>query len=465
MKYLFLALVIGITARSVGAHAYVQESVLYNFNGGTDGNGASGGGVIADAAGNLYGVTPDGGDGAVGQLSGNGIVFRLSPPKTTQVGWAETVLYRFMPKNDGSNPVGGLLADGHGNLYGATSAGGNGVTSKFPGYGAIFELSPPAEGQSAWKESILHAFKGSIDGAAPQGSLIADFSGILYGVTGSGGPHGAGTVFELVPPIAGRTAWTETTLYSFTGGADGKSPNGGLTMDSLGRIYGTTLYGGKVGVCAASAVKKGCGVVFMLSPPKEGLTTWTATTLWSFAGAADGAVPVAPVAIDSAGSVYGATVAGGKTSTNCPAPKNFAPAGCGTVFKLTPPTTGGAVWTKSVIWTFGGFRTDGFQPNGVVLAPLGQIYGTSQLGGLSEACGANPPLGCGTVFVLSPPAKGKANWSERVLWNFQAGSADVEFPGGPVLLRANKKGAVNAAFGAAYGGVGPAGGAVFEITQ
>ncbi len=180
----------------------------------------------------------------------------------------------------------------------------------------MFELSPPTTGQTAWTETVLHTFRDhGVQGQTPNGGLIADSAGDLYGTTFEGGASGEGTVFELVPPAKGRTEWKETVLYSFSG-SDGAIPSAGagLIADGAGNLYGTTELGGS----------DDSGVAFKLSPPSEGQMAWTETVLHNFEnGKVKGGSPEASLLADKAGNLYGTTVQGGKHDD-------------GIVFKITP---------------------------------------------------------------------------------------------------------------------------------
>jgi uncharacterized repeat protein (TIGR03803 family) len=217
-----------------------RESVLYSFAGEDDGS-VPNDGLIADSSGALYGTTIFGG------ASNLGTVFKLSPPRRGLSTWLESALYAFSGENgDGSEPNAGLIADAKGNLYGTTAFGG--------GDGTVFELKPPAKGRSDWTELVLHSFGGGADGASPVGSLIGDARGDLFGETDAGGipggcdGYGCGVVFELVAPASNRTAWTERILHTFSGGMDDYGePLGGLTADSSGDLYSVTPYGGTYG--------------------------------------------------------------------------------------------------------------------------------------------------------------------------------------------------------------------------
>jgi len=280
------------------------ETTLYAFKGPPADGAFPVAGLIADSNGNLYGTTPEGGNGCQGQNSqGCGIVFRIAPDGT------ETVLYNFCPQGypcaDGAYPQGGLIADKKGNLYGTIWEGGA------AGHGAIFKLSPDGA------ETLLYSFTGGTDGAGPSGSLIADKQGNFYGVTEFGGggtcaDGGCGTVFKLAADGA------ETVLHSFASGADGHQPFTGLVMDDAGNLYGTTPQGGGGGGSTNRDV--GCGVVFKLAP------NGTETILHAFKGAADGCVPYAGLIADKRGNLYGTTAQGGRI--------DCGPGGCGTVFRL-----------------------------------------------------------------------------------------------------------------------------------
>ena len=192
------------------------ETVLHSFTGGSDGEYPEAG-LVQDGVGNLYGTTFAGG------ASGFGTVFKIDAQGN------ETVLYSFRGGADGEYPSAGLVRDAAGNLYGTTNSGGS------SGGGIVFKIS------SAGKETVLHSFKGGKDGEYPYASVIRDAAGNLYGTTYGGGASGWGTVFEIDP--TGK----ETVLYSIAGAADGASPEGGLVQDTAGHLYGTTKYGGAFG--------------------------------------------------------------------------------------------------------------------------------------------------------------------------------------------------------------------------
>jgi uncharacterized repeat protein (TIGR03803 family) len=197
-----------------------NETVLYSFTG-SGGDGANPNAVIRDSAGNLYGTTLNGGG-----ASDEGTVFKLD-----KIG-KETVLYRFKGGTDGAGPYAGLVRDPNGNLYGTTYyGGGSGCDGR--GCGTVFRLDKTG------KETILHSFSNGSDGVFPYAGLIRDASGNLYGTTAGGGSGSNGTVFKL------DKTGKETILYAFTGYPyDGGEPNGGLVRDASGNLYGTTTLGG-----------------------------------------------------------------------------------------------------------------------------------------------------------------------------------------------------------------------------
>jgi uncharacterized repeat protein (TIGR03803 family) len=204
------------------------ESIIYRFKETYRGDNPQSG-LVVDSSGNVYGTTFFGGNGA-------GTVFELSPKKGL---WSERVLYAFVADSStGSFPNAALIFDSSGNLFGTTSQGG---TSNA---GTVFELTPKITG--AWGYKVLYSFNSTAgDGTDPVGSLIVDSGGNLYGATGEGGEHQLGTVFELTPSGG---SWTEHILYSFgASSTDGSFPEGGLLMDAAGNLFGETEQGGSYG--------------------------------------------------------------------------------------------------------------------------------------------------------------------------------------------------------------------------
>ena len=281
-----------------------------------------------DANGSLYGTTLYGGSLDDPTAVGWGTVYQLTPPASGQAEWNETVLYRFKGGVDGENPYSALTFDASGSIYGTTPTGGEQLCPQrdgsYAGCGTVFKLTPPAPGQSTWTKTTLHEFS-LIDGGLPQGKLLIGASGILYGATADGGTGqcddgvgnsvGCGVIFELIPPPAGQTTWTEKVVYNFPGFPDGASPHGGVIQDRAGNLYGTTL-GGGTGVGCVDHVFRvvGCGTVFRLSPPVPGQTAWTETVLYDFADPDDGWKPLGELATDGNGHLFGVNSLG--TSSN-----------------------------------------------------------------------------------------------------------------------------------------------------
>ena len=210
-------------------------------------------GLILDATGNLYGTTYQGGS------AGHGAVYELSP--NGGGGWTEKLLHSFQVggnNRDGSNPMGGLIFDTAGNLYGTTYNGGTAIE------GTAFELSP--NGGGGWTEKVIHNFFVNFhvnDGENPASGLIFDAAGNLYGTTYHGGSTGHGAVFELSPNGGG--GWTQKLLHSFQVGGnqnDGANPQAGLISDSAGNLYGTTTMGGTSDMGGSGGV----GTVFEVMP-------------------------------------------------------------------------------------------------------------------------------------------------------------------------------------------------------
>jgi len=400
------------------ASAQWKEQVLYSFQGGTDGS-LPGGGLISDKAGNLYGVTVEGGSTAC-PPGWCGTIYKLSPPVQKGGAWTEKLLYVFRGHNqkDGSSPSGGLVADGAGNLYGTTGYGGSGPCVLFgaaTGCGTVFELSPPKQKGGAWTETVLYNFQGGNDGDLPIGPLVFDKVGNLYGTTEFGGGQGTtcdafyggncGTVFELSAPAQQGGQWTETVLHSFAGGTDGAVPNGGLAIDSKRRLYGTTTYGGDIsGACDSGLEGIGCGTVFGFAPPLKEGEAWTERLIHVFKNGADGASPNGSLLLGPKGGVYG-TAGGGSGQS-------------GVVFRLSDFE---GSWRETIFYTFVG-GNDGSDAGTGLLFGSGDIYGTALGGG----------TGKGLVYRLKPAPEG-ISWLPTVLYNF-AGAPDGNHPAEPLVF-------------------------------
>ncbi|MGA8533354.1 MAG: choice-of-anchor tandem repeat GloVer-containing protein [Candidatus Tumulicola sp.] len=364
-----------------------QESVIYTFQGGSDG-GSPYAGLLVGANGDLYGATWDS-----TVKADYGTVFQLTPSGV------KTVLYTFQGGTDAANPQGGVIAGTKGVLLGDTVYGG-GATTCTGGCGTVYELTPNGSGYS---ERVLYAFQGGNDGAGPVGTLLAK-NGTLYGTTVDGGGSlnctgpsgftGCGTAFKLTPSGSG---YTETVIYTFQGGNDGAGPRGGLITKN-NALYGTTQFGGKGTACTG-----GCGTVFRLTPSGS---TYKERVLYSFnGGTSDGDAPRSALVAGKNGTLIGTTTRGGLGG---------GPGG-GAVFELTPS---GSKYTEHVLYFF---LTNGskdgavpFDENGLYADASGDLFGTTIAGG-TAACG------CGTLFKLTPSGSG---YIENILHSFSGSNGN-----------------------------------------
>jgi uncharacterized repeat protein (TIGR03803 family) len=329
------------------------KSTIYSFKGTTDGLDPSS--LVFDKSGNLYGTA-----GSVSGASTTfGLIFELKPNGSGT--WTDTTLYTFSSDADGYVPV-SLVFGPSGNLYGETQYGGsNGIYA-----GTVYQLTN--NGTGVWTKTIIHNFGGKNDGGIPEGGLIMDAAGNLYGTTEEGGTTGWGVVFELSPSSGG--SWTENLLYSFLGGSDGATPFGGVIFDPAGNLYGTTEGGGSAQL----------GTVFKLTPSAG---SWTESVLHSFTGGSDGAGTLGAMpglSIDVAGNLYGTTPVGGDLTCKC-----------GIVFELSPGS--GGQWTETVLHNFTSFPGDGTGGLPLIVDASGVLYGTSSVGGSAND---------GAIFVVTP---------------------------------------------------------------
>jgi uncharacterized protein YceK len=398
-----------ICAAAAAAAAAPTYTVLYRFNGGHDG-GYPIAPLVMDGAGAIYGTTTHGG-------LGNGTVFRLTPPATGTALSLDS-LYEFRWFAHGWYPAGLFFDSASGSLYGTTLFGGRCLANN--GCGSAFSLSTPKPGHTVLDFTELYRFGPSLTGPdVPFSPLVADSGGALYGMSEAGvGPQPTyGSIYRLSPPSEPGALWSETVIYNFAGGSDGSAGDQALTVDTSGAIYGTA--GGGVGSCY-----QGCGTVFKLTPPTGNETAWIKTTLYEFKGGSDGSGPTGPLLPDGQGGFYGTT---GYISGLC---VGTYP-GCGTVFRLTPPSGSQTQWAHSVLYTFKG-GNDGAGPGGpIALDPSGAIYGATALGGSSGHDG----YGWGTVFKLTPPQLGGTVWTENLLHIFKGGAVgDGGLPYGGILL-------------------------------
>jgi uncharacterized repeat protein (TIGR03803 family) len=385
-------------------------TVLHNFTGLFDG-GYPLTGLIADKTGALYGSAEIGGDfGACDEGGACGLIFKLTPPSQGGGAWTETELYDFQDQ-DPYSPDTNLVFDGKGNLYGGAgvdsgNAGsfqltesngswtlnniysGGGGTPLIGKSGNLFVIANPIPGlccssvveltyaHGMWNPTTLYTFSGTTAGNEPEAGVVADDEGNLYGTTLYGGTGDCGIVYELSPQANGT--WSETTLHNFMG-TDGCSLAAGVILDKKGNLYGVTITGGN-GPCEI-----GCGVVFELSPPAEAGGAWAETTLYNFQHT-DGSNPLAGLTMSSTGVLYGTTAGGGG------GPCEPTGGGCGTIFKLVPPSKTGGGWTES-FFPFNGNDGEGPQGSVHIDESSGALYGTTRTGGA---------YGYGVVWQLLP---------------------------------------------------------------
>jgi uncharacterized repeat protein (TIGR03803 family) len=400
----FIAAGLGIAVVSASTAAMEHPGkTLYSFTGAPDGAYPNGD-LIVDAMGVYYGTTSLGGIITADCPEGCGTVYKL-------VNGEESVIYRFTGISDGAVPYDGLLQDAEGNLFGVTRVGGD------SNMGTVFKVSPDGS------KTTLHSFAGGTDdGANPNGDLIADAEGNLYGTTYTGGlgdcDGGCGTVFKVTPD------GQESILHAFIGstGPDGKNPFGGLIADEEGNFYGTTYGGGGRVHCGPD----GCGTLFKITPdgqltlihrfeggytsaghPRDRLlrdtqgnfygTTYnggirrfgcvwkvspdgvTETILYSFHHHKDGEGVGAGLVADSEWNLYGATLAGGE---------NLA----GIVYRVSPD---GRI---ASLYDFPDATTSAQDvPGRMIIDRHGNLIGATNYGGASDNCS---PFGCGTIFIV-----------------------------------------------------------------
>jgi uncharacterized repeat protein (TIGR03803 family) len=347
----------------------------------------------------------------------------------------ERVLYSFQAGADGADPLGTLVADSGGALYGTTAFGGGG--SCFDGCGTVFELTRSG---GKYVEHVLYSFKGpsSMDGAGPGAGVIVEAAGALYGTTEYGGDYaGDGIVFKLT---ASGSKYGETVLYRFKGGKDGTAPLAGLTMDAKGNLYGATLLGGGATACGQnrSGGYVGCGTVFEL---KTSGSRYKERVLHRFQSGSDGATPGSPPIL-AGDTLYGTAATGGGNPACGGAPIN---PGCGTVYKLKPARRG---YAFSVVYAFTGTPNDGANAfGGLVIDKAGTFYGTTQYGGAQNQ---------GAIFSLAPSG---SSYRESLLHSFGGGN-DGSYPLAGLALGGGRL------YGTAqYGGSSANAGIVFELTS
>ena len=382
---------------------------LYSFQGSPDGVSPRAS-VVIGSNGSLYGTTFEGG------ATSQGTVFVLAKP--TGEPWKETVLLSFNG-DDGQYPEMPLVFGSTGALYGTTVGGGSTA-------GVVFELTPPSTAGGLWEETVLSTPGGGFD-PMPNGPLYFGPGGTIYTTTEGAITYSLGQVISLVPPTTSGGAWTQSILFAFDGVPQGANPTAGVVSEG-GSLFGTTLYGGLEG-----CYDFGCGVVYELTAPTASGGAWTETNIHTFTGPpSDGGLPEGVLAIGPDGTLYGTTYEGG--SNICARPFDGSEFGCGTVFKLTPPTSPGGIWGYAVIYNFIGADGDGALPTaGVVVGKNGALYGTTSAGGSAASATACPASyyvfgGCGIVFELTPPSTPGGIWTETILHSFSGQNGDGATP-------------------------------------
>jgi uncharacterized repeat protein (TIGR03803 family) len=413
-----------------------NETVLYSFTGGNDG-GSPYAGLVRDPAGNFYGTT------AFGGASGLGVAFKVDPSGN------ETVLHTFTRGPEGNQPdLAGVILDAFGNLYGTNAFGGAG------GQGAVYKLDPSGNA------TVVYAFPGDTDGQYPYNNgVILGSDGQLYGTTALGGKTGDGVVYQLnvdgnesvlyslatltangfARPTGGvirdskgnlygttfigqadvgygygvvykvDASGCSTVLHNFTNGPDGANPYGGVILDSKGNLYGTASGGG-----ASQA-----GVVFKID------RSGNETVLYSFTGDADGGYPYGSLILDQESNLYGTTNGGGAS-------------GAGVVFKIDKSGN------ETVLYSFTGGADGGYPYGGAILDSKGNLYGTTNGGGIA---------GAGVVFKIGPSG------NETVLYSF-TGGADGGYPLWVTLARDS----AGNLYGTTAGGGTAFAGVVFKVS-
>jgi uncharacterized repeat protein (TIGR03803 family) len=363
-----------------------NETVLYTFTGGVDGENPAYSDVVFDSMGNLYGTAYGGG------TNGYGVVFELS---SVGGNWTATVLYSFAGGADGANPVNGLIMDPAGNLYGKTLYGGGGD-------GVVFELSRSGGG---WKEQAIY----TAETAASDAGLTMDAAGNIFGTTWS-------TVFELSPN--GNGGWNPTVLHTFTGGArDGIGAQGTPVLDQAGNLYGTTYNGGR----------SNNGSIYKLSPGNKG---WTEKILkFTFGSGSLGVRPFGGVVLDASGNLYGTSVFGGN--------------GQGNIYELVAPVGKGA-YTEKNLWKFYPPEAGNYPLGSLIVDSAGNFYGTTPAGGsygygvVFEFSPSAKPIPTTTTFTSSP---NPSTYGQTVTFTATVTSSLGPPPDGQLVLFRDRYGA------------------------
>jgi hypothetical protein len=394
---LFLALAAIVTPIQAAGASTLKT--VYSFTG-KSGDGAGPiDGVVKGAFGAYYGVTTSGG------AHGEGSVFALT---FTGSSWTERVIYSFN-ETLGNTPGSQVIVDSAGALYGTAQHGSS------TGQGVVYKLTPPVTENGTWTPSILYKFPGGTPGQEPRGRLLLDSNGVLYGTAYNGGASasaggskclfGCGVVFRLAPPANLGKAWTYSVIHTFRQGNDGSHPVKGLTADTAGALYGTTLNGGSQN--CSNGIDLGCGVVFKLTPPAAGSTQWTEQILYRFADNNGGQSTPTDLYLDGAGDIFGGAPTGGAGKV-------------GLVYGLSP-ISGSASYKLTKVHNF--YESTGISD--LIADSAGDLFGSSNAAGV---------YGFGTIFELSAPAAPGGPRAYRIIYNFLA---DVHFPLSNLIQESN----------------------------
>jgi hypothetical protein len=399
-----LALCVGCVCAQSGTWNYRD---IYSFPGGSD--GYNGGVSLIAPDGTMYGSVAF-------TDSSNEAIYKLTPPSEPGGQWTETILYTFQGGSDGSGAVGPLSVGPHGEIYGTTEWGGIATTwCGSGGCGTVFQLTPPLAPGGAWPEKILYRFQGPPDADFPTTGVAVGPDGSLFGTTEQGGSvsppvNGNGTVFQLTPPGAPGGEWTETIIHNFSQfGPAGCDPYGGVAVGQNGALYTTTSAcsigsivsftpeaGGawtmsllrKFGTLGSLAIAADGTLygaqnkfVFSLTPPAEPGGEWSEVILHDFPGGHDTGWDIfAGPVLGPKGVIYGTTFKGGTEKS-------------GAIYQLVPPAAPGGAWTMNTIYSFP--KDDfGLGMQTVLVGPNGALYGGSNGGLYSQ----------GAIFELTPPA-------------------------------------------------------------
>ena len=361
---------------------------IFSFGGAANLGSAPVGQILSDSGGHLYGITND-------STAGGGAIYKLSPPATGRT-WTGAAIYQFVVGRVGVIPSPGH-AGGPGLFFGATDA--NSYRENY-GCGSVFSLSLTSAAATATPISRLNTAPGS--GCYPDGPVNVAPNGDVFAIAGNGGSAegGLGAIMRFKPPAHGHPNWSQQTIYSFTGQADGFYPQQPMLLSASGALYGTAL--------ASSNGQVYPTPLFQLAPPAQGQKGWNFSLIYQFPASecADG---VGQLIEDAYGTIYG------------PCSDNLGSGGDqpGNIFTLTIPASSKAPWTRKVLWTFTGGADGGHPQTALTLDAAGNVYGTTAQGN-------------GTIYRLTPPASGQTTWTETTLWTFSG--SDGSTPSSPLLL-------------------------------